>query len=69
MNGRLGLSQNRLPAQTSIEDVAADDIVDLRGTIPKEDIAAGRAAIIDGQVAVLTLSAALEVAGPAEQAW
>ncbi len=57
LNGRLGLSQNRLPAQTSIEDVAADDIVDLRGTIPKEDIAAGRAAIIDGQVAVLTLSA------------
>ena len=28
--GRLGLSQNRLPSQTSIEDVSVDDVVDFR---------------------------------------
>ncbi|WP_187261595.1 UTP--glucose-1-phosphate uridylyltransferase [Pontibacter beigongshangensis] len=53
--GRIGLSRNRLPAETSIEDVQAGDTVNL------EDLATakttGAAAIRAGKVAVLSLAA------------
>jgi len=64
LTGRLGLSQNRLPSQTTIEDVQRDDVVDLRhldaGQSDASDDAIlelGRAALVDGSVAVVTLAA------------
>lgn len=60
--GRIGLSQNRLTANTPISDVGPDDVTDLR-TAAKRDGAskarfeAGRDAIRDGQVGVVTLAA------------
>jgi galactokinase/mevalonate kinase-like predicted kinase len=57
LNGRLGLSQNRLPTQTLIEDVENEDIVDFRNGSQPGDVAAGEAAIANGFVGVLTLSA------------
>jgi galactokinase/mevalonate kinase-like predicted kinase len=57
LNGRLGLSQNRLPPQTLIEDVEPDDVIDMRNKFDVADIEAGRSAIVAGQVAVVTLSA------------
>lgn len=56
-NGRLGLSQNRLPATVSIEDVYPDDIVDARRGSSIADIGSAEEALARGQVAVLTLAA------------
>lgn len=55
--GRLGLSQNRLPATTSVADVLPEDIVDARGSQSRSLAAAGENAIRAGEVAVLTLAA------------
>ena len=55
--GRIGLSQNRLAASTTIEDVALDDIDDLRNGADANCINIGRQAVADGSVAVLTLAA------------
>jgi hypothetical protein len=60
--GRIGLSQNRLTANTPISDVGPEDVTDLRsadrnGREPKARFAAGREAIRDGQVGVVTLAA------------
>jgi hypothetical protein len=57
LSGRLGLAQNRLHPQTVIEDVDADDIVDLRSTHDPADRHLGQQALADGQVAVVTLAA------------
>jgi len=57
LGGRLGLSQNRLPATAKIEDVYSDDIVDSRLTPPKGLVKAAEDALARGQVAVLTLAA------------
>ncbi len=57
LGGRLGLSQNRLPATAKIEDVSADDIVDARFTPPKGLVKTAEDALAKGQVAVLTLAA------------
>lgn len=57
LNGRLGLSQNRLPAQTSIQDVAPDDVIDFRGSVSTEVKRIGEAAIANGEIAVITLAA------------
>jgi UTP--glucose-1-phosphate uridylyltransferase len=64
LSGRLGLSQNRLPSQTMIEDIRVDDVVDLRhldvvSSRAADDAASerGRAALIEGSVAVVTLAA------------
>ena len=62
LSGRIGLSENRLPPQTVIEDVSPDDIVDLRDhsvsdVNRSDDARLGRLAIENGQVAVVSLAA------------
>lgn len=57
--GRIGLAQNRLPANAVIEDVRAGDVTDF--TSPHNDISkfreTGLAALKRGEVAVVTLAA------------
>jgi hypothetical protein len=61
--GRLGLAQNRLPANTPIEDVRDGDVIDTLGAPDalgekREEYArVGREAIAEGRVAVVTLAA------------
>jgi galactokinase/mevalonate kinase-like predicted kinase len=61
--GRIGLAQNRLAATTTIEDVRADDVLDLSSpeAAARHDAAAaektGAAALENGEVAVVTLAA------------
>ncbi len=55
--GRIGLAQNRLAANTAIEDVGPDDVVDLRGGVPARQVKLGEAAIRAGQVGVVALAA------------
>jgi hypothetical protein len=63
--GRIGLAQNRLPASTVIEDVAADDVFDatagtesnVRGGITDAHRARGAKLLADGAVAVVSLAA------------
>ena len=55
--GRIGLAQNRLRADTRIEDVRPEDFTDLTGEKSADDRAAGLAALKAGQVGVLTLAA------------
>lgn len=57
LSGRIGLSQNRLSASTTIEDVSHSDVIDTRDGIEQKFIDLGTAAIRDGQVAVVTLAA------------
>ena len=62
LSGRIGLSENRLPRQTVIQDVSLDDIIDLRVRNAHEKHSAdvskrGRQAIEAGQVAVVSLAA------------
>ena len=56
-SGRFGLSQNRLPLNTSIKDVEDDDVVDVRKAVSDSALSAGKAAIANGEVAVVTLAA------------
>jgi galactokinase/mevalonate kinase-like predicted kinase len=56
-SGRIGLSQNRLSANTIIGDVRPSDVVDTRGGIESKYVDLGSSAIRDGQVAVVTLAA------------
>jgi hypothetical protein len=55
--GRIGLAQNRLPASSSITDVSPEDVLDATRGVSKECVEAGRAALADGQIAVVTLAA------------
>ena len=57
--GRIGLAQNRLPANTVIEDVADEDVIDCTrpGTPDNDCHHLGQAALARGEVAVLTLAA------------
>ena len=55
--GRIGLAQNRLPANAVIEDVAADDVISTIDGVENECHDIGRSALADGKVAVLTLAA------------
>ncbi|MEI6175588.1 MAG: UTP--glucose-1-phosphate uridylyltransferase [Verrucomicrobiota bacterium] len=57
--GRIGLAQNRLPANTVIEDVRASDLTDITsgGALPKNLRKLGLAALANGEVAVVTLAA------------
>lgn len=57
LNGRIGLAQNRLPRQTTVEDVCADDVLDLRGCQDSNIRELGESAIANGEVAVVTLAA------------
>lgn len=56
-NGRIGLAQNRLPANTIIEDVKGEDVVDAQGALDPRFAEAGRKALADGAVAVVSLAA------------
>ncbi len=56
LNGRLGLSQNRLPPQTSIQDVAPDDVVDFRNNVDSNIKKIGEASIANGEIAVVNAS-------------
>ncbi|MEO5716693.1 MAG: UTP--glucose-1-phosphate uridylyltransferase, partial [Luteolibacter sp.] len=56
--GRIGLAQNRLPANTIIEDVRKNDLVDATtGSLPEKYRALGMEALKNGEVAVVTLAA------------
>jgi hypothetical protein len=54
--GRIGLAQNRLPANAVIEDVRENDIT-LSSNIPASTAEIGLAAMKNGEVAVVTLAA------------
>lgn len=57
-SGRFGLAQNRLPLNTVVRDVAAQHVVDCRSDENRSACRAlGEAAIKNGEVAVVTLSA------------
>jgi hypothetical protein len=55
--GRIGLSQNRLPINTAIQDVEEGDVFDSTGLSSPELRAIGSKALASGAVAVLTLAA------------
>ncbi|MCK6500969.1 MAG: UTP--glucose-1-phosphate uridylyltransferase, partial [Nitrospira sp.] len=56
-DGRIGLAQNRLRPDTSIEDVRDEDVIDARGPSNLEEEALGLAALRRGELAVVTLAA------------
>ena len=56
-NGRIGLPQNRLPANTTITDVSPDNVVDVREGMDSRYTDLGRETIRAGKVAVVTLAA------------
>ncbi len=56
-NGRVGLAQNRLPANAEIKDVQDSDVSDATGPLARELVDAGLAAIARGELAVVTLAA------------
>ena len=55
--GRIGLSQNRLSANTSIQDVTVRDVVDVRDGVDAKYIELGKSAIKSGKIGVVTLAA------------
>jgi len=57
--GRIGLAQNRLPANTVIEDVRESDLTDITSgeTLPENLRKLGLDALANGEVAVVTLAA------------
>jgi len=55
--GRIGLAQNRLPANAVIEDVRAEDVIDLASVKSAALEARGFAALRNGEVAVVSLAA------------
>lgn len=55
--GRIGLAQNRLPANAVIEDVRAEDVADLTAACDAEIEARGLAALRNGEIAVVSLAA------------
>lgn len=55
-SGRIGLAQNRLPAQSRIEDVMQDDVFDACNDLPDSYRSIGADALRAGAVAVVTLA-------------
>jgi hypothetical protein len=55
-SGRIGLAQNRLPANSTIEDVRAGDVTDATGGLPDSLRRRGMQALSAGSVAVVTLA-------------
>jgi hypothetical protein len=55
-SGRIGLAQNRLPANTEITDVRAGDVLDAVGGLPERYRAIGMEALARGMVAVVSLA-------------
>jgi hypothetical protein len=58
-DGRIGLAQNRLPANASIEDVQAQDVIDATAAFPEKYLTLGRKALANGEAAVVTLAAGI----------
>lgn len=56
-SGRIGLAQNRLRADTLIEDVHADQVIDTRHGVEDRYARLGREALAAGTVAVVSLAA------------
>jgi len=57
-DGRIGLAQNRLPANTTIKDFRPEDVTDFTITSPRnEAVSLGRQSLAKGEVAVITLAA------------
>jgi hypothetical protein len=54
--GRIGLAQNRLPATSRIEDPPDSALFDARGELPARYREAGRKALAEGAVAVVSLA-------------
>jgi UDP-N-acetylglucosamine pyrophosphorylase len=57
IKGRIGLSRNRLPAETTIEDVDSSEIIELKESKDTDNIGAN--AIIGGKVGVMCLAAGI----------
>jgi hypothetical protein len=57
IHGRIGLAQNRLPVNAEIRDVEPGDVFDATGGVSDEHAAKGRAAIANGEVAIVSLAA------------
>ena len=58
VGGRIGLAQNRLPANTTIKDVRAEDITDFTTSTPNsENLVLGEKALQNGEVGVISLAA------------
>lgn len=55
--GRIGLAQNRLPANAVIEDVRGEDVIDLSAKTDKKLADLGLKSLRAGEVAVVTLAA------------
>ncbi len=55
--GRIGLSQNRLSASTTVDNVTADDFVDVRRGIERKFVDLGKEAIKRDEIAVISLAA------------
>ena len=56
-SGRTGLSQNRLPASTTLEDVRPEDVFDATGGLDETFRQTGLAALAAGEVGVVSLAA------------
>lgn len=56
-DGRIGLAQNRLPANVEIEDVQPTDVISTIDGVDAESRRLGQEALASGHVAVLTLAA------------
>ena len=57
-DARIGLAQNRLPANTTIRDVKSSDVTNFTSTSPNtEDLVVGQKSLAAGEVAVITLAA------------
>ena len=57
-DARIGLAQNRLPANTTIRDVKPGDVTNFTSTSPnKENLVVGQQSLAAGEVAVVTLAA------------
>ncbi len=54
--GLIGLAQNRLPANSEIEEPAADALFDATGELPRHYYETGRAALAEGAVAVISMA-------------
>jgi UDP-N-acetylglucosamine pyrophosphorylase/galactokinase/mevalonate kinase-like predicted kinase len=57
-DARIGLAQNRLPANTTIRDVKPGDVTNFTSTSPnRENLVVGQQSLAAGEVAVVTLAA------------
>jgi len=54
--GRIGLAQNRLPANSKIEDPPADALLDARADLPRRYYELGRQALAEGAVVVVSMA-------------